>query len=121
MKIPDSHRAEEFAKEMTKATQGVIRAHDQKYNQGPALAQSFAVAKKNNENLTYKKNGSRRRALTGREAAYAEDVAARRRIRVEAIEEERRKKHAEQIEIDKQRPKESRESLPEHHSVRDER
>ena len=102
--IPDSHRAEEFAKEMAKATQGVIGAYDEKYNQEPALAQSFAVAKK---------NGSRRRARTGREAADAGDVGARRRIRAEAIEEERRKKDAEQIEIDMQRPEESSASLPE--------
>ena len=76
-------------------------AYDQKYN-GSALSQSFAVAKKNDENLTFKKNGSRRRALTGREAADAEDVAKRRQIRANKLEIARKEKHAERIQLDTQ-------------------
>lgn len=100
-KIPEAHRAEEYTREIMKAIQGVNRAYDQKYD-GSALPQSFAVAKKNDENLTFKKNESRRRALTGREAADAEDLAKRRRIPANELEIARKEKHAEQIQIDAQ-------------------
>ncbi len=72
-KIPEAHRAEEYTKELTKAISKVNRAYKQKYNEKAALPQSFTVAKKDDEGLQYKKNGSRRRALTGREAADVED------------------------------------------------
>ena len=78
-KISEAHRAEEYTREVMKAIRRVNRAYDQKYD-GSALPQSFAVPKKNDENLTFKKNESRRRALTGREAADAEEVGKRRRI-----------------------------------------
>ena len=99
-KIPESHRAEEYARDITKAIQKVNHA----YNNKPevTLPQSFAVARKDKANLTYKKGGSRRRALTGREAADAEDMATRRGIRAAEIEEERKKRYAEQINIDQE-------------------
>lgn len=100
-KIPETHRAEEYTREIMKAIQRVNRAYDQKYD-GSVLPQSFAVAKKNDENLTFKKNESRRHALSGREAADAEDVAKRRRIPANELEIARKEKHAEQIQIDAQ-------------------
>ena len=77
------------------------RAYDQKYD-GSALPQSFAVIKKNDENLTFKKNGSRRRTLTGREAADAEDVAKRRQIRANELEIARKEKHAKRNQLETQ-------------------
>ena len=77
------------------------RAYDQKYN-GSALPQSFAVIKKNDENLTFKKNESRRRTLTERETANAEDIAKRRQIRANELEIARKEKHAERIQLDTQ-------------------
>lgn len=99
--ISQGHRAEEYAREMTKAMKRVDRMFEQKYQEGSMLPSSFAVAKKNDENLTFKKNGSRRRALTGREAADADDLAARRRVRADAIDKERQEKHAEIMRTDK--------------------
>ena len=60
------------------------------------------MVKKNDENLTFKKNGSRRRTLTGGEAADAEDVAKRRQIRANELEIARKEKHAERIRLDTQ-------------------
>ncbi|KAF6233533.1 hypothetical protein HO173_008264 [Letharia columbiana] len=95
-KIPEGHRAEEYTREVTKAIQRVNRVYGQKYNEKAALPQSFSVAKKDDEGLQYKKNGSRRRALTGREAADAEDQTLRRQVRKDANEKRDNKKFAEQ-------------------------
>ncbi len=100
-KIPDSHRAEEYTREVTKAIRKVNKAYSQKFNEKAALPQSFTVAKKNDEGLQYKKNGSRRRALTGREAADAQDQALRRQTRAEQIEKERRDKFVQQSQMEK--------------------
>ena len=100
-KISEAHRAEEYTREVTKAIQIVNRACDQKYD-GSALPQSFAVITKNDENLTFKMNESRRRTLTEREAADAEDVAKRHQIRANELEIARKEKHAERIQLDTQ-------------------
>ncbi len=42
-KIPDSHRAEEYTREVTKAIRKVNKAYSQKFNEKAALPQSFAV------------------------------------------------------------------------------
>ena len=79
------------------------RAYTNKYEiPGASLPQSFAVARKDEANLTYKKGGSRRRALTSREAADAEEEATRHRIRAVELEEERQKRYTEQLNIDQQ-------------------
>ena len=120
-KILEGHRAEEYSREMSKAIQKVNRAFGEKYEKTP-LPQSFVVAKKNDEALKYKKNGSRRRALTGREAADEEDRELRRKLRAEEIDKARAEKYTEQIRKDEERqppsdfsqqiwPDESRETL----------
>ena len=106
-KIPEAYRAEEYTREVTKAIQKVNKAYGQKYDEKASLPQSFTVAKKNDESLKYKKNGSRRRALTGRDAADQEDQALRRKTRADEIEKERNEKFAEQQRIDKGKEKET--------------
>ena len=89
-KIPEAHRAEEHKREMTKAIERLDRVDDRKY-EGSTLPQSFAVPKKNDVNLTFEKNGSRRGALTEREAADTKDVARRRQARANEREIARKK------------------------------
>ena len=101
-KIAEGHRAEEYTREVTKAIQKVNRVFNEKYEKTP-LPQSFTVAKKNDDALKYKKNGSRRRALTGREAADEEDRELRRKTRAEDIDKARKEKHTEQIRKDRER------------------
>ena len=93
-KISEGHRAEEYTREVSKAIQKVNRVFGEKYVKTP-LPQSFTVAKKDDEALKYKKNGSRRRALTGREAANEEDRELRRKIRAEEIDKARTEKYTE--------------------------
>ena len=107
-KIPQGHRAEEYTREVTKAIQKVNKAYAHKYDKKTPLPQLFTVAKKDDVGLKYKKNGSRRRALTGREAADQEDQALRRQARADEIEKERREKFAEQQRVDQQRIDETR-------------
>ncbi len=100
-KILEAHRAEEYTRELTKAISKVNRAYGQKYDEKAVLSQSFTVAKKDDEGLQYKKNGSRRRALTGREAADVEDQALRRQIRKNQLEQERVEKFAQRSQMEK--------------------
>lgn len=107
-KISQGHRAKEYTREVIKAIQKINKVYAYKYNKKTFLSQLFTVAKKNNVSLKYKKNKSRRRALTGREAADQEDQALRRQIRADEIEKERREKFAEQQRVDQQRIDETR-------------
>ncbi len=100
-KILDSHRAEEYTREVTKAIRKVNKAYSQKFNEKAALPQFFTVTKKNDEGLQYKKNGSRRRALIGREAADAQDQALRRQTRAKQTKKKRKDKFIQQSQMEK--------------------
>ena len=91
-KIRDAHQAEEFARE-----QAILMARLQpKYDKRREidLPISFAVAKKSEEALLYKKGQSRRRrAMTGREAADQAETVERNRRHAQSLEQSRIKKH----------------------------
>lgn len=100
-KISKVYRAKEYTREITKTIQRVNKVYDQKYTKS-ALSQSFAIIKKNNKNLIFKKNKSKRRALTKRETANVKDIAKRRRIRANKLKIARKEKYTEFIQLDTQ-------------------
>ena len=90
--LPDSYRMEIYSKEFSKTVNKFNKAFEKKFMPEITLPAIFAEAKKE-ENLKYKKGGSRRRAYTGRKAAEAEEKEKRRRLRAASIEAARKINH----------------------------
>ena len=78
-----------YSKEFSKTVNKFNKVFEKKFMLKIPLPAIFAEAKKE-ENLKYKKGGSRRRVYTGREAAEAEEKENRRRLRAASIEAARK-------------------------------
>lgn len=92
--IADIHRGEEYARDYTRVMEKLNKKWKEKELARPSLPTTFPDEIRANENLTYKKGGSRRRAYTGREAAEANEAEQRRVRRKISIDQGRRQRHS---------------------------
>ncbi len=113
--IPQSHRAEKYARGLEKYTERFIEDNAKR----DSIPQTFPDSIKPKENLTFFKGGSRRRAYTGREAAEAAEVDEQRRKRKVELEARRVAKWAEVEERKLAESRFSQRNFPEETSLGD--
>lgn len=92
--IADIHRGEEYARDYIRVMEKLNKKWKEKELARHSLPTTFPDEIRANENLTYKKGGSRRRAYTGCEAAEANEAEQRRVRRKNSIEQRRRQRHS---------------------------
>lgn len=85
--IANTHRVEEYARDYTRVMEKLNKKSKAKELARPSLPTTFPAKVWPNENLVYKKGGSRRRAYTGREAAEANEAEQRRARRKDSKKE----------------------------------